>query len=260
MRTAAGPVTASFNVVDSATYGVAMPIAVRFSAPVLDRAAAERALSVRTSTPTEGGWAWLDDREVHWRPREYWQPGMTVTVTARLYRVPLGGGALGALDLTSTFTIGRAASVRADASTHRFEVIRDGRQVYDFPASFGVDGEPGQMTRSGVLVVTEKQATAVLSDPKYGYRNVSVPWAVRMSDDGGLVYGNAAITAELGRRNVTHGAIALSPDDAKQYFDEAQVGDPVEVTGSGVALSAKDDARCDWAFDWPSWQARSALR
>src|SRR5205814_1110351 len=64
-------VRASINTGDGATFGVAMPIAITFDAPVTDKAAAQKALTVQTSVPTEGAWAWLDDRTVHWRPKAY---------------------------------------------------------------------------------------------------------------------------------------------------------------------------------------------
>jgi hypothetical protein len=60
---------AKLNVTDNATYGIAMPIALPFTSPVRAKAAVERSLSVQTSVPTEGSWAWLDDTTVHWRPR-----------------------------------------------------------------------------------------------------------------------------------------------------------------------------------------------
>lgn len=116
-------VSAELNVGDGQTYGVAMPIAVHFSVPVTDRAAVQRALSVRTSVPTTGSWAWLDSQDVHWRPQNYCQPGTSIMITAKLYGVQSGPGVFGRADISASFTIGRSQIVRANTRTHRGEFI-----------------------------------------------------------------------------------------------------------------------------------------
>ena len=88
-------VSGSLNVGDDKTYGIAMPIALTFSSKVTDKAAAEKALTVETTPKTEGSWAWLSDTQVHWRPKEYYQPGTKVTVTAKIYGVKIGDGVYG---------------------------------------------------------------------------------------------------------------------------------------------------------------------
>src|SRR5262249_4695478 len=52
---------------DGGTFGVGQPIVLRFDEPIPDKAAAERALSV--SPAIDGGWYWMSNYEVHWRPR-----------------------------------------------------------------------------------------------------------------------------------------------------------------------------------------------
>jgi hypothetical protein len=59
---------------------------------------------------------------------------------------------------------------------------------------------------------------------------------------------------------VTHGCVNLSTADAQAYFGTAMYGDPVEVTGSDVALSAADGDLYDWAMTWAAWRGLSALR
>lgn len=68
----ASVVRATLNPVDDAEVGVGMPVSVKFAAPISDRAAAQRALTVETSNQVEGSWAWLSDQQVDWRPKEYW--------------------------------------------------------------------------------------------------------------------------------------------------------------------------------------------
>ncbi|WP_367115092.1 Ig-like domain-containing protein [Actinophytocola sp.] len=135
-------VNTTINTGDGKTYGVAMPIAVTFDGPVTDKAAAQRSMTVQTSVPVEGAWAWLDDRRAHWRPKAYWPAGTHVTVNLQLYGVPYGEGSYGNDDMTSQFTIGRNQVVKADTQTHRLQVFRGGKLVQDFPASMGLDSDP----------------------------------------------------------------------------------------------------------------------
>ncbi len=253
-------ISGSLNVGDDKTYGVAMPIAVTFSSPVKDKAAVQKALSVETSVPTEGAWAWLDDKSVHWRPKEYWKPGTSVTVRAMLYGVPHGDGAYGKQDVTATFTIGRSQIVTANVQTHRMVVTRDGQQVWDFPASYGLDSDPGRVTRGGTHVVMSKHDTYPMTNPRYNYANVVVPWAVRISNNGEFIHGYQGSINDQGRRNVSHGCANLSPANAKLYFDSVLTGDPVEVVGSTIPLSTVDGDYYDWALDWNTWLGKSALQ
>ena len=94
-------------------------IQFRRSIPEASRAAVERALTVTTSQPVTGSWAWLSDAyggsRVHWRPKDYWPVGTTVKMAARLYGLDMGAAGFGKADLTTDFTIGRSQIVKADA-------------------------------------------------------------------------------------------------------------------------------------------------
>jgi lipoprotein-anchoring transpeptidase ErfK/SrfK len=250
------------NVGDGKTYGIAMPVAVTFddNVKVTDKAAVEKALSVETSVPTEGSWAWLNDQTVHWRPKEYWKPGTTVKVTAKLYGTPLGGGVYGHSDVQSSFTIGRDQRVTANTKTHRLTVTRDGAVLHDFPASYGLESDQGRITKNGIHVVMEKYENYAMTNRRYNYENVNVPYAVRISNNGEFVHGYGPSVPDQGKRNVSHGCANLSPKNAKIYYDIAMTGDPVEVTGSSIPLSSKDYDYYDWALTWDEWQAKSALR
>lgn len=258
-------VSASTAIGDGATVGVAAPIVVQFNRriPAADRAVAERTLQVTTSTPVVGSWAWLPDTaqgsRVHWRPRAYWPPNTKVLFVAHLYGVDLGTAGYGRADLSSSFTIGRAQIVRADASTHRIRVIRNGVTVMDLPASYGATSDARRVTRSGIHIVMGKTPVQLMSNPDFGYENVPEKWAVRISNNGEFIHANPASTSAQGRRNVTHGCINLSTTSAEAYYDTAVFGDPVEITGTSVPLSADDGDVYDWAIPWARWTAMSAL-
>lgn len=252
-------VKATLNVADGQTYGVAMPVAVNFSAPVADRAAVERALSVRTSIPVEGAWAWMSPTSVHWRPRAYFPAHTLVTVSARLFGLHLGNGTYGRSDVSSTFTVGRSFVLRGDTQAHRLRTFVDGAQVADYAASFGGDGDPRTVTRSGIHVAMTKHASYLMTNQQFGYTDFPVQWAVRLSNNGEFTHAAPWSLRQQGRRNVSHGCVNLSIPDARAVFDAVLTGDPVEITGSSQQLGASDGDYHDWAIPWDTWRTQSAL-
>jgi lipoprotein-anchoring transpeptidase ErfK/SrfK len=257
--TPARQVSGRLNVGDAQTYGVAIPVALTFSAPVSDEAAVERALTVTTSVPTIGSWAWLDNKTVHWRPETYYQPGTQVTVNANLYGVALAPGVYGKADVSANFTIGRSQVVRANTQTHRMVVFTNGVQTADFPASFGLDSDPGRNTHSGVHVVMDRSQTVFMTSVKYHYTNLEVHWAVRISNNGEYIHAAPWSVGAQGRTNVSHGCVNLSDANAIAYYNNVLVGDPVEISGSAIQLGPADGDFYDWTLTWAQWQAKSAL-
>jgi lipoprotein-anchoring transpeptidase ErfK/SrfK len=254
---------ATVNIGDGDTVGIAAPIILQFDDHVSDKAAAERTLQVQTSVPTEGSWAWLPDdnggSRAHYRPRDYWQPGTQVTITAKLYGVAYGGGSFGREDLSTKFKIGRAQIVKADVNSHRMITIRDGQEVMNFPASYGLSSDPNRNTTSGIHVVMNKAQTVLMSNRAYGYVSIPEHWAVRISNNGEFIHANPETTGVQGSSNVTHGCINLSTANAQEYYETAIFGDPVEVTNSPTPLTGADGDIYDWTVPWDSWQAMSAL-
>ena len=252
----ASRVSARVNIGDGQAVGVAAPIMVTFDGPVADKAAAQRAMTVTTTPATEGAWAWLPDTQggsrAHWRPRDYWAAGTTVAMDAKVYGVDLGGGAWGSADLTTSFTVDRLQVVKADVPSHRMVVVRDGQTVLDVPCSYGEANEARNTTRNGIHVVTEQYEDFLMSNPPY-YENVRERWATRISNNGEFIHANPLTTGVQGASNVTNGCINLSTQDAQTYFEMAVYGDPVEVTGSPIELSAADGDIYDWSVDWSDW-------
>jgi lipoprotein-anchoring transpeptidase ErfK/SrfK len=170
------------------------------------------------------------------------------------------GNGWGREDISADFQIGRAQIVKADVSTHRLVVIVDDVITRNYPVSYGKDSVPGRNTVSGIHVVTEKYPTYKMTNPQFGYYNVPEKWAVRINNNGEFIHENAAVekAGYLGKQNVSHGCINMSGADAEDYYKSALYGDPVEVTGTGVAMSP-----ADWIYDWiysaEEWKSLSAL-
>jgi lipoprotein-anchoring transpeptidase ErfK/SrfK len=257
--TPARQVSGRLNVDDGQTYGVAIPIALTFSSPVTDEAAVQNALTVTTSVPTTGAWAWLNNKTVHWRPQSYYQPGTQVAVSAKLYGVAIAPGVYGKADVSAAVTIGRSQVVQANTQTHRMVVLTNGVRTADFPASFGLDSDPGRVTHSGVHVVMARSQTVFMTNLKYHYVNLEVHWAVRISNNGEFIHAAPWSVAQQGRTNVSHGCVNLSDANAIAYYNSVLVGDPVEITGTAIQLGPSDGDYYDWTLTWAQWQAKSAL-
>ncbi|MGE5694001.1 MAG: L,D-transpeptidase [Candidatus Sericytochromatia bacterium] len=256
-------VSGQFQLADGQTVGVAAPIILQFNAPITDKATVERALIVTTQPATEGSWAWLPDEakgsRVHWRTREYYQPGTTVHVDAKLYGVNFGDDAYGAEDVSLNFTIGRRQVVKGHAPSHRIQVETDQSVIMDFPCSYGSGDLPRNVTRSGTHVVSEKYEDFWMSNPAAGYANVHERYAVRISNNGEFIHCNPESLGAQGNTNVSNGCINLNLENAREYFNSAIYGDPVEITGTSIQLSYADGDLWDWAMDWETWRSMSAL-
>jgi lipoprotein-anchoring transpeptidase ErfK/SrfK len=252
-----------FHLADGQTVGIAAPIIIQFDAPISDKAAVEKALTVTTNPPVEGSWAWLPDEaqgaRIHYRSREYYPAGTTVNVDAKFYGLPFGDGAYGAQDMSLHIQIGRRQVVKAEVSSHRIRVVRDEGVIMDFPCSYGEADKARNVTRNGIHVVSEKYSDFYMSNPAAGYSNIHERWAVRISNNGEFIHANPASSGAQGNTNVTNGCINLSTGDAQEYYSSAIYGDPVEVTGSSIQLSYSDGDIWDWAVDWDTWVAMSAL-
>jgi lipoprotein-anchoring transpeptidase ErfK/SrfK len=262
---------------DDDVVGIAQSVIIHFPVEPVDKAEVEKHLTITTTPAVKGGWAWIqhdDGWGVDWRPEGYWPANTRVHVSANLYGLKLADGKYGAQDLTSDFTIGRAQVVYADANSHQIEEKQGCTAPNDeasctstvatYPASFGSGDnaevhDSKRVTRSGIHVVSEKLKVHAMSNPPY-YSNVTEYWDVRISDNGEFIHENPNTVADQGFDNVSHGCINLSPANAEAYFTSALIGDPVEITGTSVQLSASDGDMFDYTVPWSEWQNLSALQ
>ena len=251
---------------DGDLVGVAAPVIVRFGVEPEDRAEVEKHVTITTTPKVEGAWGWIQHDDgawaLDWRPKNYWPENTKVHVEAKVYGVRFGSGSYGGDDVTSDFKIGRNQVVVANAKSHRLVVQQDGKTTADYPATYGSGddiGDPNRVTRSGVHVVNEKFAKHKMTNLAYGYHDLTEYWDVRISDNGEFIHQNQGTVDSQGKVNVSHGCINLSAKNAQAYFKSAIYGDPVEVTGSSVKLSAKDGDLYDWAIPWTEWRTLSAL-
>jgi lipoprotein-anchoring transpeptidase ErfK/SrfK len=213
------PGVASVLPATGAVVGVAHPVIVTFTAPVTDRLAAERSIRVISPSNVTGHFEWVENNVVQWVPAHYWPAHTHVTV--------------GVQALTTGYDTGDALLGVASISEHTFTVSRDGEVLRTMPASMG---KPSRPTPIGNFTALSKERTVVmdsrtigipLSSPE-GYR-ITASYAVRVTSSGVYVHSAPWSVDSQGYANVSHGCINLSPDNAAWYFNNVNIGDPIDV-------------------------------
>ena len=271
------------NLLDGGTFGVGQPIVVWFDEAIKDKATAERSLKVTTTPNVEGAWRWMDSREVHWRPKEYWPAGTQVTVEANVYGQNLGEGLYGQESRKATFTIGKSKIAIADEDTKMMKVYIDGQLVTTIngrdttngiPISMGkggtTRGSNGQTisytTNSGPHVVTTKHEVYKMTSASYGITDPNHPEfyeenikkSIRISGDGEFVHLADWNISAHGERNTSHGCINVAPAYIYWFFDNFGAGDIVDVKNTSRQLDVRNGLG-DWVLSWEEWQKGSAL-
>lgn len=207
---------ASVRPYNGQTVGVAHPIVVTFTAPVSDRAAAERSIQVTAPAPMSGKYEWRTDSTVAFVPDHFWPAHSQITMMAgraaqlrhRIHRArgrqrlqPHLHRQHRRRDHAADARVLRQAEIRdPDRLVQRageIQVHRDGLPDHRYPANrprgLQADGcrrRPGHL--GGVYIH-------------------SAPWSV----------------GSQGYANVSHGCVNLSPDNALWYFNQVGIGDPV---------------------------------
>ncbi|MFE1317035.1 Ig-like domain-containing protein [Kitasatospora phosalacinea] len=257
-----------FTPEDGSTVGVGMPVSLRFSHPIADRAAVEKAVAVTSDPPLEIAPHWFGDRRLDFRPRAYWPAGTRVTLLLRLKDVEGAPGYLGTQDKDVHFTVGRSLVAAVDLDAHTMTVRQDGRVLRTLPVS---GGSPEHSTYLGTMVVSERFEVTRMNSQTVGlgdeYDIKDVPHALRLTASGTFVHGNYwSDPAVFGAANTSHGCIGL-PDakggsadsPAGWLYRHTITGDVVEVRGSRGDRVAPDNGLSDWNLDWAHWTAGSAL-
>jgi lipoprotein-anchoring transpeptidase ErfK/SrfK len=254
---------------DGAVVGVNAPIVIRFDHKVTNKAQVERSLHVATSVPVIGSWHWVNSSEVHFRPQTAWPAHTTVRASAELDGVAASSTRFGTRNDTVNFTVGDAHLTTVNNKTHTLTVSINGKVTYSWPTSLG---RPQYVTRTGNYIVLEKEplremtsCSAAITCDKTSpqYYDLQVHWDTRLSWSGTFIHAAPWSAAAQGYTDVSHGCIHLSPTRAKTYYDLAQYGDLVTVSGTGRPIddlvSRGDPGASDWNSSWTSYVAGSAI-
>ncbi|MFE7560559.1 Ig-like domain-containing protein [Kitasatospora sp. NPDC057500] len=263
---------AFFTPEDGSTVGVGMPVSLRFSRAITDRAAVERAIAVTADPPVEVAAHWFGGQRLDFRPRDYWPAGTRVTVALRLKDVQGAPGEFGTQSKDVRFTVGRAqvSTVDLDARTLTVRAGQGGRTVRTLKVSGGDDKHP---TYRGVLVVSEKYKVTRMNSQTVGmgdeYDIKDVPHAMRLTNSGTFVHGNYwANPSVFGTANTSHGCIGLADvkggasgeTPAGWLFEHTIPGDVFEVRAATGDVVPSNNGLNGWNLSWAQWVAGSALR
>ncbi|MEV6876622.1 Ig-like domain-containing protein [Amycolatopsis sp. NPDC051128] len=249
----------SVNLAEGETVGVGMPLVFTFTGNVADKAAAEKALKVTAEPATEGAFRWSGDKQVTWRPKDYWKSGTKIKVDAVVYGKPLGNGSYGREDKSASGTVGDKLVAVADGGTHQMTVTINDKEVKTMPTSMG---KPGHNTPAGTYTVMSEHTGYTMDSGTYGvpedapggYRTF-VDYAVRLSYSGIFYHSAPWSVRQQGHRNVSHGCLNLSVENSKWLMDTSKKGDIVTVQNSGGPKLEPTDGWSVWQLSWDEWRA-----
>src|SRR4051794_5587404 len=227
----------TFNPANGAKAGAAKPIYINFARPIADRAMAEQAIHISSVPPVPGRFYWTSDSQVRWRPQDFWPAGTVVNIDA--------GGT------KSSFTVPEQLVATIDDATHQMTVVRNGKLEKTIPVSMGM-AAGGHTTPNGTYYVLEKFPDIVMDSSTYGVPvdsaqgyKVHVQLAVRIDNSGNFVHSAPWSVGDQGKRNVSHGCINISPENAKWFYDNFGSGDAIVIKNSKGIYNQPDGAS-DW--------------
>ncbi|MET9252996.1 Ig-like domain-containing protein [Streptomyces sp. NPDC048182] len=252
---------------DAGSYGVGQPVTAELSQPVTDKAervTVERALKVDSTPAVDGAWYWVSDKELHYRPREYWPAHATIQAHSNLDGIKISDRLWGGKSAPLKLSTDDAVVAVTDASTHQLTLYRDGQEVRSVPVT---TGKPGFETRNGVKVVLGKESfvrmrstTVGISEGSSEAYDLPVHWATRVTWSGEYVHAAPWSVGSQGSANVSHGCTGMSTENAEWFFNEVEEGDVVQVVNSdGETMEPFGNGFGDWNLDWNKWRTGSAL-
>ncbi|MEU1751063.1 Ig-like domain-containing protein [Micromonospora matsumotoense] len=246
---------------DDQVVGVAMPLIVKFGRAVPEdyRDDVQRRMTVTSTPAQEGVWHWVSPTEVRYRPKEFWQPGTTISYQVRAGGLPMGGGWYGRSDLTVDVKIGPSVVMQVDNKNKRMTVSKDGKVVKTILVSLGKKSTPSS---SGTMVVIEKLRKTVFDTmaelgPEEGYRT-KIDYAQRLTWGGEFIHAAPWSEGQQGSTNVSHGCVNVSMKDGAWLFANTKIGDPITVKGTERKLQ-NGNGWTDWNMSWDQYVKGSAL-
>ncbi len=239
---------------DGITYGVGMPIIIRFGRSPTSKAAFEKvAVVTQNGKPVDGAWYWekpFADSPVqaHYRPKNFWAAYSKIHVGLPLKGVSAGKGLSFANDLTLDYSIGAYNYASVDSRSLVMTVYRDGKVIKRIPVSLGAGKTP---TFSGTKVIMQMDNPVRMIGPGY---NELVNWSCRLTNSGEYVHA-APWNSRIGQVSTSNGCTNLSTADAEWFYKNHRIGDVVEYPTTDGSPMPSWDGYGDWNLSWAQWQA-----
>jgi len=251
----------------SGVYGVGQPLTVKLSEAVKDPAArqeVERSLTVVSEPAVTGAWYWVDDKNLHFRPQEYWPANAKIKLSFDRPGARISDGLYVGEPSTRSMRTGDRVEALVDAGSHQLTYRRNGQVVNTIPVT---TGKPGFSTRNGIKVVLGQESVVRMNGETIGISagsresyDLEVHWATRVTWSGEYVHAAPWSVASQGVDNVSHGCTGMSTDNAKWFFDQTRIGDIVQVVNSlGPPMEPFGNGFGDWNISWTDWVKHGAL-
>ncbi|WP_297191250.1 Ig-like domain-containing protein [uncultured Corynebacterium sp.] len=242
---------------DDSEVGVGQTVNIRFDITIPDayKKTAESTVKVTADPPTEGAFYWVNQSELRWRPKDYWQPGTKVHVEAKPFGHRLGQSTWGGDDTEAEFTIGDEVIAYVDNNTKILTVKKNGEMVKTMPVSMGRDGGRWS-TPPGTYIIGDKNPSMIMDSETFGLSHESggyrtkVNYATQMSYSGIYVHAAPWSVWAQGNTNTSHGCINVSTENAKWFQEFVKRGDLVVVENTTGDTLSPYDGLGDWNFDW----------
>lgn len=250
------------------TVGVGMPITVTFDGPVSNKAAVEKALEVRSTSPMEGAWRWITSQQAIFRTKDYWPAHSKVSLVAHMAGVRAASGVYGVKDVTKNFSIGASHIAKVNLKTHLSKVYVDGSLAKTIKVSGGMGGSDSHgndfRTTSGVHLAMGKSPVVTMTSPNIkkgepGYYHELVYKDVQISNSGEYLHESPGEYGCLGHSNCSHGCVRQTPAGAKWFFDLSNRGDVIVISGTSRDLQWNNGWGY-WQLSFTKWMKDSALK
>ncbi|WP_456505894.1 L,D-transpeptidase [Arthrobacter sp. UYCu723] len=256
---AANEADAAIYPLDGMKVGVAQPLQITFSEPVLNRDAVEKAIKITSSAGQAGDFHWFSNTMVRYRPESFWTANSTITMDMQLFGVDLGKGQIGNFNKLVTVHIGDKKLAVADAAAHTFSISINDQPAGSWPVTMGDQRFP---SARGYLVLMEKHrydhfvAASIGLKPgdPANYGELDVEYATRLTPSGEYIH--QALDSALpyiGNTNVSHGCIGMTADRAAWVFNNMTSGDVVQVVNTEGDFANFDDGFGDWNIPWSQY-------
>ncbi|MFF4827012.1 L,D-transpeptidase [Streptomyces sp. NPDC001312] len=252
---------------EAGTYGVGQPITAELDQPIKDKAqrvVVERALRVDSKPAVQGSWYWVNDKELHYRPQDYWPANATVEAHSNLENVKISDKLRGGAAKPLKITTGDRIVAVTDAAKHLMTVYKNDEKIKEIPIT---TGKPGFATRNGIKVVLAKQYYVQMKSSTVGIAagssdsyDLPVYYATRVTWSGEYVHAAPWSVGSQGAANVSHGCTGMSTPNASWFFNTVHEGDLVQVVNStGHNMELFDNGFGDWNMPWQKWVQGSAI-
>lgn len=170
-----------------------------------------------------GGWDWVDDKTVEFKPLNDWSKGAKITI--RLKGGPEAlrseSGSFLRQDVESTFTTKPSKMIDVNLTTQTMTLFDNDQPVKSFLISSGDKATP---TLTGTYAIYHKAEKVDMRGE--GYVAPNVPWVLMFNGDY-TIHGNYWAT-RFGAPS-SHGCVGLPVADAEYVFNWSPIGTIVSI-------------------------------